>query len=111
MTDDAGLVRDTGRFDLESDVVVVGGGGCGLTAAIAAAQGEVDVLVLEKQARPWCNTARSGGMVPAELDWHHVHNLDLLATALQHQGLMGRAEATMREAAALVRLPLVSLFG
>ena len=65
MTDDAGLVRDTGRFDLESDVVVVGGGGCGLTAAIAAAQGEVDVLVLEKQARPWCNTARSGGMVPA----------------------------------------------
>jgi fumarate reductase flavoprotein subunit len=65
VTDDAGLVRDTGRFDLESDVVVVGGGGCGLTAAIAAAQGEVDVLVLEKQARPWCNTARSGGMVPA----------------------------------------------
>ena len=65
MTDDAGLVRDTGRFDLEADVVVVGGGGCGLTAAIAAAQGGVDVLVLEKQARPWCNTARSGGMVPA----------------------------------------------
>ena len=40
--------------------------------------------------------------VPAELDWHHVHNLDLLATSLQHQGLMLRAEATMREAAALV---------
>ena len=65
MSDDAGLVRDTGRFDLEADVVVVGGGGCGLTAAIAAAQGDVDVLVLEKQARPWCNTARSGGMIPA----------------------------------------------
>ena len=65
MTDDAGLVRDTGRFDLEADIVVVGGGGCGLTAAIAAAQGGVDVLALEKQARPWCNTARSGGMVPA----------------------------------------------
>jgi tetratricopeptide (TPR) repeat protein len=40
--------------------------------------------------------------VPAELDWHHVHNLDLLATSLQHQGQMGRTEATMREAAALV---------
>jgi fumarate reductase flavoprotein subunit len=46
-------------------VVVVGGGGCGLTAGIAAAQGGADVVVLEKQARPWCNTARSGGMVPA----------------------------------------------
>ena len=65
MSEDAGLVRDTGRFDLEADVVVVGGGGCGLTAAIAAAQGGVEVLVLEKQARPWCNTARSGGMIPA----------------------------------------------
>ena len=65
MTDDAGVVRDTGRCDLETDVVVVGGGGCGLTAAIAAAEEGVEVLVLEKQARPWCNTARSGGMVPA----------------------------------------------
>lgn len=62
---EVGIVDDTGRYDLEADVVVVGGGGCGLTAAIAAAQGDVEVLVFEKQARPWCNTARSGGMVPA----------------------------------------------
>jgi tetratricopeptide (TPR) repeat protein len=40
------------------------------------------------------------GIAP-ELDWHHVHNLDLLATAYQHKGQMKRAEATMREAAAL----------
>jgi tetratricopeptide (TPR) repeat protein len=40
------------------------------------------------------------GITP-ELDWHHVHNLDLLATAYQHKGRMGQAEATMREAAAL----------
>jgi flavocytochrome c len=65
VSEEAGIVRDAGRFDLEADVVVVGGGGCGLTAAIAAAQGGVEVLVLEKQARPWCNTARSGGMIPA----------------------------------------------
>jgi fumarate reductase flavoprotein subunit len=62
---DRGIVRHDGRFDLEAQVVVVGGGGCGLTAAIAAAQGDAEVLVLEKQARPWCNTARSGGMIPA----------------------------------------------
>ena len=60
-----GLLADTGRHDLEADVVVVGAGGCGLTAALAAAQGGAEVLVLEKQARPWCNTARSGGMIPA----------------------------------------------
>jgi Tfp pilus assembly protein PilF len=39
--------------------------------------------------------------IPPGLDWHHVHNLDLLATAYQHKGQMKRAEATMREAAAL----------
>ena len=39
--------------------------------------------------------------IPAEMDWHHVHNLDLLATAYQHKGQMRQAEATMREAAAL----------
>jgi tetratricopeptide (TPR) repeat protein len=40
------------------------------------------------------------GIAP-ELDWHHVHNLDLLATAYQHKGQMRLAEATMREATAL----------
>jgi Tfp pilus assembly protein PilF len=39
--------------------------------------------------------------IPAELDWHHVHNLDLLAMSYQHKGQMRTAEATMREAVAL----------
>jgi len=39
--------------------------------------------------------------IPAGLDWHHVHNLDLLATAYQHKGQMKRAEETLRDAAAL----------
>jgi fumarate reductase flavoprotein subunit len=56
---------DTGAWHLAADVVVVGAGGCGLTAALAAAQGGAETLVLEKQARPWSNTARSGGMIPA----------------------------------------------
>jgi tetratricopeptide (TPR) repeat protein len=39
--------------------------------------------------------------IPPELDWHHVHNLDLLATSYQHKGRMRQAEGVMREAAAL----------
>jgi tetratricopeptide (TPR) repeat protein len=39
--------------------------------------------------------------IEASLDWHHVHNLDLLATAYQYKGQMRVAEQTMREAAAL----------
>ncbi len=57
--------RDIQTWTFETDVVVVGSGGCGLTAGIAAAQRGVEVMVFEKQARPLSNTARSGGMIPA----------------------------------------------
>lgn len=45
------------------DVVVVGAGGAGMTAALAAAHGGLDTLVIEKS--PWFggSTARSGGGV------------------------------------------------
>jgi len=39
-------------------------------------------------------------MDPA-LDWHHGHNLDLLASCYQHKGQMLLAEKTLRESAAL----------
>jgi tetratricopeptide (TPR) repeat protein len=35
------------------------------------------------------------------LDWHHAHNLDLLATCYEHKGQMRLAEKTMRESGAL----------
>jgi tetratricopeptide (TPR) repeat protein len=39
--------------------------------------------------------------IPSEYDWHHVHNLDLLATAYEHKGQMRRAEELLREAVAV----------
>jgi tetratricopeptide (TPR) repeat protein len=39
--------------------------------------------------------------VPAELDWHHQHNLDLLATSYQHQGQLHEAEQLMRQSFAM----------
>jgi hypothetical protein len=35
------------------------------------------------------------------LDWHHGHNLTLLATCYEHKGQMKLAEKTLRESAAL----------
>jgi tetratricopeptide (TPR) repeat protein len=43
---------------------------------------------------------KSENIDPA-LDWHHSHNLDLLATCYQHKGQMKVAETTMRQAAEL----------
>lgn len=59
------IERDNGEWSFETDLVIVGGGGCGLTAAVVAGQQGVEVLVLEKQEYPLSNTQRSYGMVPA----------------------------------------------
>jgi fumarate reductase flavoprotein subunit len=59
------IERDTGEWTVEVDVAVVGAGGCGLVAAIAAADLGASVFVLEKTQVPLPNTARSTGMIPA----------------------------------------------
>jgi fumarate reductase flavoprotein subunit len=52
-------------WDIETDVVVVGAGGCGTTAALAAGERGASVLLIDRDHRPVANTARSGGMIPA----------------------------------------------
>ena len=42
--------------------------------------------------------------IPAQLDWHHVHNLDLLATSYEHKGQMRTAESLLRQATAVESL-------
>lgn len=49
----------------DADVVVVGAGGGGLTAALAAAEQGANVALLEKSGRPGGNTFVSTGSIPA----------------------------------------------
>ena len=46
-------------------VVIIGGGACGLTAALAARDAGADVLVIERDSTPRGTTAMSTGLVPA----------------------------------------------
>ena len=60
------IVHDaSARFDTTASVVVIGAGGAGATAALAARNAGADVLVLDRDAAPSGATACSSGMVPA----------------------------------------------
>lgn len=52
-------------FAATLDVLVIGAGGCGLTAALAAAAAGAEVAVVEKAPRCGGNTALSSGSIPA----------------------------------------------
>ena len=55
----------TPATDIEADVVIVGAGACGLTAALAARETGREVLVLERDSAPSGSTSMSSGFVPA----------------------------------------------
>ena len=52
------------EFEFRVPVVVIGAGGCGLTAALAAHGNGAEVLVLERDPTPLGTTAMSTGLIP-----------------------------------------------
>ena len=52
-------------FEIEVPVAIVGGGACGLTAALSAREAGVDALVIERDPLPAGSTALSAGLIPA----------------------------------------------
>jgi fumarate reductase flavoprotein subunit len=53
------------QADAQVAVAIVGGGACGLTAALMLSDAGVDCVVLERDAQPGGSTALSSGFIPA----------------------------------------------
>ncbi len=100
-------------FDSEFDVVIVGAGGCGLTAAIALheAYPEASIAVLDKADRARGNTVLSSGSIPAAgtrfqreagiQDSPGTFRQDLMSVAGEHEA-MHLTDALTEISAALV---------
>ena len=58
--------RDTDEEHLKTDVAVIGAGGAGMAAAIAARDSGADVILLEKRRMPGGNTALAQALFAAE---------------------------------------------
>ena len=59
------LEYDGKQFATHVPVLVIGAGACGSIAALATHERGVEVLILERDAKPSGNTALSGGQIPA----------------------------------------------
>lgn len=75
-----GLV-DLSKVDLETDVLVIGGGGAGTSAAIMAAEGGCSVIIANKLRHGDSNTIMAEGGIQAatqEVDSPYYHFLDTI---------------------------------
>jgi len=86
----AGVVIDNGfTADIDVGCLIIGGGAAGLTAALAAKERGLDVLVAEREDRLSGSTALSSGLIPAAQtnaqnrqhfdDDHDVFSADIMA--------------------------------
>jgi len=59
------IIRGAAAFEYSAQVVIVGAGGTGLCAALAAHDRGAEVVVLERDPTPLGSTAMSTGLIPA----------------------------------------------
>jgi len=60
-----GIAECPSRFDVQTDVAIVGAGACGLVAALRASAQGAEVMVFERDSTPSGSTSMSSGFVPA----------------------------------------------
>jgi fumarate reductase flavoprotein subunit len=74
--------RFSGKSSESTDAIVIGAGGCGLTAALAMAEKGIQVLLLEKESWPGGNTALTAGIAAAGSRFQREEGIDDTAANL-----------------------------
>lgn len=101
----------TTEFDFSLPLVIVGAGACGLVAALAAKEADIDLVVLERDAFPRGSTSMSSGFVPAagtrfQTEAGIDDSADLMASDIQkkndHQADLAIVETLASNSAAII---------
>jgi fumarate reductase flavoprotein subunit len=92
-------------FASRTPVAIIGGGACGLTAALTLADAGIECVVLERDAVPQGSTALSSGFIPAcHTRWQRAigveDSAELLAADIEHKNHHGSDPAVTRAVAA-----------
>ena len=58
------IFDDKKTFEFSIPIIVIGSGGCGLSAALAVKEKNIEVLVIERDPTPLGTTAMSTGLIP-----------------------------------------------
>ena len=82
------------REAMRVPVVIIGGGACGMVAALTLADAGVECVVLERDALPQGSTALSSGFIPAcgtrwQRDLGVADSVELLAEDIEHKNHHG----------------------
>ena len=89
------IVSDDARtFEMIFPVVVIGAGGCGLAAALAARESGIEVLVIERDAMPSGSTGMSTGLIPGAGTPEQAAAGIADSGALFAQDIIGKAKQT-----------------
>ncbi|MCR9175251.1 MAG: FAD-dependent oxidoreductase [Alphaproteobacteria bacterium] len=99
-----GIVRRETAPEIVVPILIIGGGACGLTAALAAHDAGAEVMVLERDASPSGSTALSSGFIPAcGTRWQSAKgvedSVDLMVSDIQAKN-HGAGDADLAEAVA-----------
>jgi fumarate reductase flavoprotein subunit len=94
------------EFGAHVPVLIIGGGACGLTAALTLKDAGVECVVLERDAVPQGSTALSSGFIPAcgtrwQRDIGVADTVDMLTADIEHKNHNGSRPEIVRAVAAI----------
>ena len=81
---------DGPKFQAQVDALIIGGGACGMIAALAAKDAGAEPVIVERDAIPSGSTALSSGMIPAcgtrqQTDCNITDTVQIMSGDIQHK--------------------------